>query len=567
MRRRVRVVASCVITATVVLLNPPVTAQGGQLTLQLTNYAEAPMTGAVDGVSNQGSLARINVMREEPGGRNRFFLCDLNGPLYIIDKTAKTFVTYLNFNGADGRPGMFKRFSYPGGFATGLIGFTFDPRYSQNGRFYTIHMEDPSLPGGTAPDTTIAPGLDATGYAATAPIVAPGATQKQTVLVEWTDSNPANAAFEGTARELLRIETNSHIHPMGDAAFSPTARHGDAEWGVMYIGSCDGGSGEQTRLEMRHSPQRLDQVVGKILRIIPDLSLHTSSSTVSENGRYRVPNDNPFVAVEGARKEIWAVGFRNPHRLTWTIDATRPDRNRLIANSIGLRTWETVNIVRKGANYGYSEREGNERLRLDNTTEPLRLPDEIPVRISDTITRGTIIPTYPVAQYPHKPGGGDAIAGGLLYRGKAYPPLRGKYLIADISTGSIWYLDYDEMLQVDDGKPETLATLHPVDVVLEGTPAPAAPAPVPAVTPEPGQVTAGSTLAPEAEPRSPMWRIVEAAYHARGGKDPDLPGRSTVSGAGRVDLRFAEDADGELYIISKSDGMIRRVSGATHTAK
>ena len=59
-----------------------------------------------------------------------------------------------------------------------------------------------------------------------------------------------------------------------------------------------------------------------------------------------------------------------------------------------------------------------------------------------------------------------------------------------------------------------------------------------------------------------MWKIVEDAYHARGGKDEDLPGRSTVSGSGRVDLRFAEDADGELYVISKSDGMNLRVVGA-----
>src|SRR5687768_11565315 len=136
MRSCARVVVWGVAAGIASVVQPPVSAQLGQpppLILHLTDYAEAPMTGAIDGVSNQGSLARINVMREEPGGRNRFFLCDLNGPLYIVDKTAKTFVTYLNFNGAEGRAGMFKRFSYPGGFATGLIGFTFDPRYAQNG--------------------------------------------------------------------------------------------------------------------------------------------------------------------------------------------------------------------------------------------------------------------------------------------------------------------------------------------------------------------------------------------------------------------------------------------------
>ena len=54
-------------------------------------------------------------------------------------------------------------------------------------------------------------------------------------------------------------------------------------------------------------------------------------------------------------------------------------------------------------------------------------------------------------------------------------------------------------------------------------------------------------------------RLRDAAYHARGGKDPDLPGRATVSGSGRADAQFAVDAAGELYIFSKTDGMIRAV--------
>ena len=58
-----------------------------------------------------------------------------------------------------------------------------------------------------------------------------------------------------------------------------------------------------------------------------------------------------------------------------------------------------------------------------------------------------------------------------------------------------------------------------------------------------------------------MWAITEMEYQARGGKDPDLPGRGTVSGDGRSDARFAIDGSGELYIYSKSDGMIRAVVG------
>ena len=140
------------------------------------------------------------------------------------------------------------------------------------------------------------------------------------MLIEWTDTNTSNATFEGTAREIMRVQLNTRIHPMGEVTFNPAARRGDPEWRVMYIGCGDSGSGESTQAVMRSNPQRLDTMVGKILRIIPDLSEQAATSTVSENGRYRIPDDNPFVAKAGARKEIWVYGFRNPHRLSWAID-------------------------------------------------------------------------------------------------------------------------------------------------------------------------------------------------------------------------------------------------------
>jgi len=61
----------------------------------------------------------------------------------------------------------------------------------------------------------------------------------------------------------------------------------------------------------------------------------------------------------------------------------------------------------------------------------------------------------------------------------------------------------------------------------------------------------------------PLFPVAEAAYHARDGKDPDLPGTATVSGQGRADARFAIDNAGELYIYSKTDGVIRAVVGAS----
>ena len=389
------------------------------LVLHLEDYATAPMTGSTTGTGNAGSLARINMLREEPGGAGRFFVNDLNGPLYILDKHTKTFTTYLDFNGRDSRPGLFDKLPFDAGFANGFIAFQFDPDYRRNGKFYTIHLEEPAAPGSLLPDATSVPGLKAAGYAPTPPIATPGNIEREAIVIEWTDSNVSNTTFEGSARELMRVQLNTRIHPMGDLIFNPTARPGDADWRVLYIGCGDGGAGER-RTAMRQNPQRLDTLVGKILRIVPDLALHTDTSTVSENGRYRIPRDNPFASTPGARKEIWAYGFRNPHRLTWDVDPADRANNHLLAASIGLHSWETVYVVHKGANYGYSEREGTEMLQgPDNTMAKLPAVDEIPVRISDTVTNGTVVPTYPVVEYPHTPAGGDAIAGGFVYRGKA----------------------------------------------------------------------------------------------------------------------------------------------------
>ena len=60
-------------------------------------------------------------------------------------------------------------------------------------------------------------------------------------------------------------------------------------------------------------------------------------------------------------------------------------------------------------------------------------------------------------------------------------------------------------------------------------------------------------------------RIVEETYRERGGKAPTLPGMAAVSGPGRVDVRLAEDNDGELYLLTKADGVIRKIVGARET--
>ncbi len=497
-----------------------------RLALELQDYAALPITADNTNDNTRAQLARVNYLRDEPGGR-RFFVNDLNGPLYILDKQKKTVTTYLDFNGAGGRPGLFPKFTFERNFATGLTNFLFDPDYARNGVFYTIHMEDPAVTAPAAPKAGVVAGLDLTGYTTTPAIPTPtvdGRIEREVVLIEWTDRNPRNAVFEGTARELLRLQHPLPQHPLGEMTFNPAARQGDADWRVMYLGAGDSGSGEQ-RDSRRLNPQRLDTLVGKILRIVPDLREHTKTSTVSENGRYRIPNDNPFATLDGARKEIWAYGLRNPHRLVWDVDPARPNAPTLLAFNIGLVTWETVVVIHKGANYGYPLREGTQSMSSTNGMGPLPENDMIPIQISDTVARGTVKPTYPVIQYPHsREAGGDAIANGFVYRGKLIPALRDKLVFGDITTGRTWYANRADVLAADDGNATTVAPIYEMDVGLR--------------------------------------RITEETYRERGGKGPALPGMGAIAGRGRVDLRFAVDNDGELYILTKSDGMIRKVVGA-----
>ena len=144
------------------------------------------------------------------------------------------------------------------------------------------------------------------------------------------------------------------------------------------------------------------------------------------------------------------------------------------------------------------------------------------LQVSDTVTRGTVKPTYAVAAYPHTAAaGGDAIANGFVYRGKRIPALQGTLVFGDITTGRIWYAQMKEVLAADDGNPLTLAPLHELGTRLRA--------------------------------------LSEETFRRRGGQGDNLPGFGAVAGRGRVDIRLAEDSDGELYVLTKGDGMIREM--------
>src|SRR5438094_10510867 len=129
----------------------------------MQDYVEAPMTGLVDGKgSNDLLLARVNTLREEVGGAKRFFVSDLNGPLYVFDKATKKFSGYLDFDGNAGKTGIFHKLTIAQRYGNGLHGFYLDPDYTRNGRFNTVPIAGPSLPAPTLPDPCRTPALQVT---------------------------------------------------------------------------------------------------------------------------------------------------------------------------------------------------------------------------------------------------------------------------------------------------------------------------------------------------------------------------------------------------------------------
>src|SRR3954452_16591372 len=109
--------------------------------------------------------------------------------------------------------------------------------------------------------------------------------------------------------------------------------------GYLYISTGDGGPANPP--DPLRAGQDLSNLLSAILRIDVD---HP------EGGKnYRIPPDNPFVATNGARGEIWAYGLRNPWRMSF--DRRTGD---LWVGDVGWELWEMIYRVQRGSNFGWS---------------------------------------------------------------------------------------------------------------------------------------------------------------------------------------------------------------------
>jgi hypothetical protein len=166
---------------------------------------------------------------------------------------------------------------------------------------------------------------------------------------------------------------------------------------------------------------------------------------------------------------------------------------------IGQSQVEEINIGIAGGNYGWRVREGMfaTAFAFENARPgPVYpLPEDDPQEF-----------VYPIAQYDHEEG--DAVGSGFVYRGDAIPELQGKYVFADMVRGRIFFIDTKGL---SPGKPALIQELR---LQFDG---------------------------------------VEREFH----DVSNYPSR--YSPRNRSDLRMGIDSDGELYLLSKGDGRVRKL--------
>ena len=360
---------------------------------------------------SQPPLTRIIKLDYHPGTAE-LFISDLRGKMYkLVNGQPKIYLDMATL-----KPRLVTRPGINAGFGS----FAFHPEFSANGLLYTTHTEPPYS------------GKADFSYPDSIPVAV------QWVLSEW-NTNPHAFPFSGTSRELFRIDMPTQIHGMQEIAFNPRSKPGDEDYGLLYVGIGDGGSAEIGQSLVSPSPNR---VWGSILRIDP-------SGNNSRNRKYGIPLENPFAKKDSNKfaSEMYAWGFRNPHRLSWT------KRNQLLAVNIGEHNVESVNMIVPGHFYGWPIREGTFLERFYNKGGQV-----YPLPADDSSYQVT----YPVAQYDHDEG--VAIAGGFEYTGNHLPQLAGKYLFGDLVSGRLFFV---KTADLELGKQAVIKEWH---IALGGAP-------------------------------------------------------------------------------------------------
>jgi glucose/arabinose dehydrogenase len=410
----------------------------------IRDFAEIPHS------SSSRPFARINQVEPFSKANGWLGVNDLNGPMYMVNYQGNP-MEYVDLRD------IFPDLVTSPGLGTGFTSFAAHPQFDQNGRFFTAHTES----GNSAP--------------ATLPLPRPVNERLQGVIVEWTAADPTNPVFSGTRREILRVDLPGTIHGIQEIAFRPDIPADHPDYGLLFI--CIG-DGQTLQMGPLANTGSIKSPLGTVLRIDP-------SGTNANAGQYGIPPDNPFVGTPDAVEEIWAYGFRNPHRIAWDNV-----KDRLLLTDIGERQIEELNVVEPGQHYGWPVREGPFLLDPDGNTDVVyELPQD------DTGF------TYPVAMYDHDEG--FAIAGGFVYGSDRIPGLKDMFLASDIRSGKLFLVPADNL--------------------------------------EPGTTS------------------VFQRWYLRNASNIILDPFQMVGSSNRTDLRIGQDHFGQIYILTKQDGIVRKL--------
>lgn len=298
-----------------------------------------------------------------------------------------------------------------------------------------------------------------------------------------------NGVDADSYREVLRAAQFLGDHPIGQGGFNPYAEPGDDDYGLLYFAIGDSFEGSVVA-------QNGQSPLGKTFRIDP---------LQDGDAPYSVPASNPFVGDPEVFDEIYSLGHRNPHSLSFAKD----DQGgmHLLIGDIGENIAEEINLISAGGgNFGWREREGT--LLHPDGGEDLGF-------------------TYPVAQYGHSGADRHAIAGGYVVdNGSA---LDGQYVFGDFPTsGELFSFAFEDALgAITVGDP---ADLTPVEI-----------ASVPVLfddDDDPSTASVPTTV-----------RDI-------------ITGEHDYDGSGRLDIRFGQGHGGELYLLNKRNGWMYLVSNS-----
>ena len=438
----------------------PIPTAEGVITVGAVEFASLPFVN--------GEAARMMLLVDEPG-TGRLFVNDMRGLVYTVSYDGGTVTRYLDLT--DPRWGLDVEASRR---ERGFQSFAVHPQFGVPGTPGFGKLYAYTDTSNTAPPADFVPNG--------------GSDAQDTILLEWTATDPAAAVYDGgPPRELLRVEQPFRNHNGGQLGFNPLAAPGDPDYGLLYVGSADGGSGGDP-LDLA---QNLGSILGKILRIDP-------LGTNSANGQYGIPADNPF-ASDGdpaTLGEIYAYGVRNPQRFAWD------ERNgNLFVADIGQNIVEEISLVPRGGNLGWNDWEGSFRFI---SREAVSLVDP----------RGEAGRSYPVVEYGQLDPlfqRSSAATGLVVYRDDAVPQLANLVLFGDSPSGEVFYVPADDL-------------------------------------PEGGQDAMRRVLFRDGAETKTLLQLIQEKNVSQG-RTP----------ATRVDIRFGTGPDGQILLLNKHDGVIRRL--------